>query len=94
MLVAALSPLVDETSGPQGCPKTAIGAIRVDKDGFTVGGDNLKDDAHNGVLTVWFSLEHSPGQAVVVLDLKTMDAHATRGSVRIYRGVFCAFPGR
>jgi hypothetical protein len=94
LLVAAPSPVVNETSGPQGCPKAAIGAIHVNKDGITVGGDNFTDAAHNGILTARFSLEHSWGQAVVVLNLNTMEAHATRGSVRIYRGVFCAFPDR
>jgi hypothetical protein len=94
LLVAAPSPAVDETSGPHGCPKAAIGAIHVDKDGITVGGDNFKDDEHSGTLTAWFSLEHSSGQSIVVLNLKTMEAHATRGSVRIYRGVFCAFSDR
>lgn len=77
-----------------GCPPPAIGSIKIHVPNayYEAGGNNVETNFENGVLTVWFQVEHSSAQALVVLNVKTERAYATFGSVRRYRNTFCAFP--
>jgi hypothetical protein len=96
-LVAALAtPAPRYPSPPPGCPYPAIGVINIHGSNFdySTGGDNVETQEHDRVLTVRFWLEHSPAQALIVLDLSTEHAYATFGSVRRYGNRYCAFPDR
>jgi hypothetical protein len=91
--------MVDEVFGVHGCPKGAIGYVQVVKDGFIVGGYELEGQPKGQGMTAWFWSKDSRRRAVMFLDLRPdkegrITLHAFDGLVRIYHGVFCAFPSR
>ena len=87
-----------QSLNPRQCPGDALGYVRAIKDGFLIAGGTARVDPHTGILTAWFPPQRSTAQVAMTLDLRpNAREHVQlrtegRGSIRLHRGVFCAYP--
>lgn len=106
IVLLLVAPIEHEARSGELCPTQiangssydALGYVRVIKDGYRIAGGTGYYDPRTSVLTAWFSGQRSMAQVAVTLDLRTNAAvrirlHTEgRGSIRLHRGAFCAYP--
>lgn len=104
LVLAAVASLVGngvlyEAINPRFCPPDAIGYLQPIKDGVVVAGGRAKYDPRSGAYIAWFPRDRSTAQVDMTLNFRPnaaghLELHTEgRGSIRIRRGVFCAFSG-